>query len=74
MFTPNSDRPQITTDSVEDSIRWTRIMAFYCDFKGIDPSEARRILREREMEEVPFVRATQAWADIVFQGEGRNKR
>jgi len=60
--------------SVEDSTRWTWLLSFYYDFKGVDRSEARRILREREVEEVPFVRATQAWADLVFQGDGRNKR
>lgn len=60
--------------SVEDSTRWTRLLSFYCDFKGVDQSEAEQTLREREMEEMPFARATQAWADLVFQGDGRNNR
>lgn len=60
--------------NVEDSTRWTRLQLFYCDFKGVGQSEAKRISRECEMEEVPFVRATQAWADLVFQGDGRSKR
>jgi len=60
--------------SVEDSTRWTRLLSFYCDFKGVGQSEAERILHQREMEEVPFVRATQVWANLMFQGDGRNKR
>ena len=53
--------------SIEDSTRWARLLSFYCDFKGVDRSEAKRILREREMEEEPFVRATRTWANLVFQ-------
>ena len=55
--------------SVEDSTRWARLLSFYGDFKGVGQSEAERILRGREMEEAPFVRTTQVWADLVFQGD-----
>lgn len=60
--------------TVEDSTRWARLLSFYCDVKGVELSEAERILREREVEEVPFVRATRAWADLVFQADGRNEQ
>ena len=59
--------------NVEDSTRWTRLQSFYCDFKGVDQGEAGLILHKREMEEVPFVLATQVWADLLFQGDGKSK-
>ena len=51
---------------VDDSTRWRRLMLFYSGLKGIKSRDAERILREREEEEVPFVRRTRSWADLVF--------
>lgn len=51
---------------VGDSTRRTRLLSFYCGSKGVEPREAERILREREGEEVPFIRGAGAWADLVF--------
>lgn len=54
--------------SVPDWIRQERLWSFYRDVKQVVAGEAMEILREREAEEVPFVRSTRAYADIVFEG------
>ena len=55
---------------VEDSLRWSRIMSFYREFKGLEKSETEQILFDRETEETPFVKATEYWADLTFEGSG----
>jgi uridine kinase len=48
-----------------DTVRRRRLTAFYREFKAIPPAETERILAAREREEVPFVRKTKQWADVV---------
>ncbi len=49
-----------------DHKRVKRLIRFYRDFKMLKKSEYKAIIKEREIEEVPFIKATRAFADMVF--------
>ena len=48
-----------------DYTRLKRLISFYRDFKVLRKSEYKVIIKEREVEEVPFIKATRAFADLV---------
>lgn len=52
--------------SAEDEIRLQRLQSFYKVRKGLE-QEAPQIINERENEEVPFVKGTAAWADVILK-------
>lgn len=49
-----------------ESERVSRMKRFYIEAKLVHEDEAERILREREREEVPLIKKTCDFADIVF--------
>ncbi|OGX23494.1 MAG: hypothetical protein A2Y03_04940 [Omnitrophica WOR_2 bacterium GWF2_38_59] len=51
---------------VEDNIRLNRLNEFYTEFKGLSHKEAKRIIDEREIEEVSTVKETKKNADYIF--------
>lgn len=56
--------------SAPDSVRLERVRTFYRDMKGLR-DEAEAVIRAREGEEVPFIKRTRGWADLVFEaGDG----
>jgi uridine kinase len=54
---------------VEDEIRKKRLMEFYCQFKECSAQESKEIINEREVEEVPYIKETEAFADIIYHGK-----
>ena len=52
--------------TVSDEVRLPRLETFYTEFKGLPRDEARSIIRAREDEEVPFIKASAAAADVTF--------
>ena len=53
-----------------DHTRVKRLIRFYRDFKILRKSEYKAIIKEREIEEVPFIKATRAFADMVLTPGG----
>ena len=51
----------------EDCARVKRLIRFYRDFKVLRKSEYKVIIKKREVEEVPFIKATRAFADLVVK-------
>lgn len=49
-----------------DLTRLKRLIRFYRDFKILRKSEYRAIIKEREIEEVPLIKATRIFADMVL--------
>jgi uridine kinase len=52
--------------SIPDDIRLARLEAFYTRVKGVSRDEALAIIMARETEEVPFIKAAAARADVLF--------
>jgi uridine kinase len=52
--------------SAPDPARLERLRIFYRDVKGLG-DEAESVIRAREVEEVPFIKLTRRWADLVFE-------
>ena len=52
---------------VNDDIRKHRLMEFYYQYKGCSSEESKMIIGERELEEVPYIKKTKIFADIVYQ-------
>ena len=52
--------------SIPDDVRAARLETFYTEFKGLTREAARAVITEREAEEVPFIAATAARADVRF--------
>lgn len=48
----------------KDDIRLERLYDFYVNFKGIPKSNAKNIIEERELEEVPIIKRTRIFADL----------
>lgn len=49
-----------------DPVRLERLRIFYRDAKGLG-DEAESVIRARESEEVPFIKRTRRWADLIFE-------
>ncbi|OGV71877.1 MAG: hypothetical protein A3B82_01255 [Methylophilales bacterium RIFCSPHIGHO2_02_FULL_57_10] len=52
--------------SAPDPVRLERLRAFCRDVKGLG-DEAESVIRAREAEEVPFIKRTRRWADLIFE-------
>jgi uridine kinase len=52
--------------AAEDEIRLQRLQSFYRLRKGLE-QEASHIIAEREKEEVPFIKETAVWADVLVK-------
>jgi len=52
--------------SVKDEVRLSRLREFYTQTKRLTTEAAWSVIRERELEEVPFIQRTSANADFVF--------
>ncbi len=50
---------------IEDSLRKQRFESFYSETKGLSPQEVEEIFCEREAEEVPTVKMTRQYADVI---------
>jgi len=53
--------------TVSDKIRLARLMDFYNRTKGLSIDETRDIINSREIEEVPFIKNTAEYADVIFK-------
>ena len=51
---------------VSDCTRIKRLIMFYRDYKMFKEDEYKAIIRKRETEEVPFIKATRGYADMVI--------
>ncbi|OGW81889.1 MAG: hypothetical protein A3G33_05260 [Omnitrophica bacterium RIFCSPLOWO2_12_FULL_44_17] len=57
---------------ISDIVRLKRLMDFYYESKFLSYNESKTIINEREAEEVPFVKSTAKYADLIgrFAEEG----
>lgn len=49
-----------------DCTRVRRLISFYRDFKLMGKLEYKELIKDREIEEVPFIKSTMQFADIIF--------
>lgn len=52
---------------VSDKVRLASLMDFYVKTKGLGSDTAREIICSREKEEVPFIKRTSRYADLIFR-------
>lgn len=52
---------------IDDTIRSERLNWFYLEYKNCTQEEASAILNARELEEVPLIKSTIQYADVVFR-------
>ena len=50
-----------------DCIRLKRLLDFYSRVKGLNKKEYKQIISSREKEEIPFIKKSARFADIIFQ-------
>lgn len=50
-----------------DCIRLKRLLDFYSNVKGLNKKEYKQIISSREKEEIPFIKQSAKFADIIFQ-------
>jgi uridine kinase len=55
---------------ISDEVRRSRLERFYIQFKGCSPEETTRIINEREREEIPIIKASMQYADVVYHPAG----
>ncbi|MHA2237373.1 MAG: hypothetical protein ACXAB2_03260 [Candidatus Hodarchaeales archaeon] len=70
------DIPELRTISdfkiytqLNDELRKERLMEFYCTYKKCSPIESKEIIESRELEEVPIIKQTRRYADIIYHPE-----
>jgi len=51
---------------VADAVRRSRLIDFYTRFKDCSLQEATRIIEEREAEEIPIIKASKKYADVIY--------
>jgi uridine kinase len=51
---------------IDDNIRKERLKRFYIDYKKCSIDETETIIESRELEEVPIIKKTRDYADVVF--------
>jgi uridine kinase len=49
-----------------DSIRVKRLIRFYRDYKGLNRESYKSLIKEREFEEVPFIKSTEKYAHLTI--------
>jgi uridine kinase len=52
--------------NVSNYTRIKRLITFYRDYKKVHKNEYKKIIIERELEEIPFIKKTASFADIFF--------
>ncbi|MFC1917399.1 HAD-IIIA family hydrolase [Chloroflexota bacterium] len=55
---------------IDDEIRKEKLKHFYIDYKKCSPEETKVIIESREVEEVPTIKKTMDYADVVFASAG----
>lgn len=53
--------------NISEKIRLQRLNDFYNKTKGLSPTETTKIIYSREIEEVPFIKTTAEYADVIFE-------
>lgn len=56
--------------SIAEEVRIRRLVDFYNKTKKLSLKETKSIVNSRELEEVPFVKKTAQYSDIVFEAPG----
>ena len=54
---------------VDDNIRKERLMKFYIDYKKCSVDESEKLIKARELEEVPTIKKTMNYADVIYKYE-----
>ena len=54
--------------NIPDELRRQRLVRFYSDIKRLDRKGYEEIIKKREEEEVPFIKETAVYADVIFDG------
>ena len=52
---------------VDDDIREKRLMKFYIDYKKCSVHESKKLIKARELEEVPIIKKTINYADVIYK-------
>ena len=52
--------------NVSNYTRIKRLITFYRDYKKVHKNEYKKIIIDRELEEIPFIKKTASFADIFF--------
>jgi len=52
---------------VDDDIREKRLMKFYIDYKNCTADESEKLIKARELEEVPTIKKTMNYADVIYK-------
>lgn len=58
---------------IPDALRMSRLHEFYHVYKGCSLDETARIIHDREREEVPVIKATRRYADLIFDPSRENR-
>lgn len=51
---------------IPDDLRKKRLMQFYSDYKKCSRDECEKIITSREIDEVPIIKKTRSYADIIY--------
>jgi len=54
---------------VDDDVRKKRLMKFYIDYKNCSVNESEKLINTRELEEVPTIKKTINYADVIYKYE-----
>ncbi len=54
---------------VDDDVRKKRLMIFYIDYKSCSVNESEKLINTRELEEVPAIKKTANYADVIYKSE-----
>jgi len=52
---------------VDDGIREKRLIKFYIDYKKCFVHESKKLIKARELEEVPIIKKTIDYADVIYK-------
>ena len=52
---------------INDNIRKKRLRVFYTDYKKCSLEETEKIVEPRELEEVPIIKKTEIYADVIYE-------
>ena len=52
--------------NVSNYTRIKRLITFYKDYKKVHKNEYKKIIMDRELEEIPFIKKTASYADIFY--------
>jgi len=53
----------------DDDVRKKRLMKFYIDYKNCSVNESEKLINTRELEEVPTIKKTINYADVIYKYE-----